>query len=69
MPTHRVIVSGAAYLRDYAALSGALDVLLRPYLPAVTILTRDGAGLGTDSLAASYATARGLSHVSYPANF
>jgi hypothetical protein len=60
MPTLRVTVAGSATLRNYRALRDALDHLLRDRLPDVTILTRAGAGLGTDSLALSYALARRL---------
>src|SRR5439155_7647971 len=68
MGTFRVIVAGAAAFRDYRALRDALDHLLRDRLPAVTILTRSGAGLGTDSLALSYALARRLDVVQYRAD-
>jgi hypothetical protein len=60
MGTFRVIVAGAAASRNYRALRDALEHLLRDRLPAVTILTRSGAGLGTDSLALSYSLARRL---------
>lgn len=66
MPAFRVIVSGAPGLRDFKALRDTLDLLLRDKLPDVAILTRAGAGYGTDALAASYAAMRGLEHVAYP---
>jgi hypothetical protein len=66
--TFRFVVVGAAGFRDYPALRDALDHLLRDRLPEVTILTRSGAGLGTDSLALSYALARRLDVVQHRAD-
>jgi hypothetical protein len=68
MGTFRVIVAGAAGFRDYRLLRDALDHLLRDRLPAVTVMTRSGAGLGTDSLALSYALARRLDVIQYRAD-
>jgi hypothetical protein len=68
MPTFRVIVTGAPGFRDYKVLRDSLDRLLADRLPDVVILTRAGAGLGTDALAASYAAARRLDHVAYLAD-
>jgi hypothetical protein len=68
MGTFRVIVAGAAGLRNYRALRDALDHLLRDRLPDVVILSRSGAGLGTDSLALSYALARRLDVAQYRAD-
>jgi hypothetical protein len=66
--TFRVIVAGAAAFRNYGLLRDALDHLLRDPLPDVVILTRSGAGLGTDSLALSYALARRLDVTQYRAD-
>jgi hypothetical protein len=68
MGTFRVLVAGAAGFRNYRSLRDALDHLLCDRLPDVTILTRSGAGLGTDSLALSYALARRLDVVQYQAD-
>jgi hypothetical protein len=68
MERFRVTVAGAATLRNDRALRDALDHLLRDRLPDVTILTRSGAGLGTDSLALSYALARRLDVAQYRAD-
>jgi hypothetical protein len=68
MGTFRIIVAGASGFRDYRGLRDTLDHLLRDRLPDVTILTRSGAGLGTDSLALSYALARRLDVVQYRAD-
>jgi hypothetical protein len=68
MPIFRVIVVGAAAFRNYRRLRDAIDYLLRDRLPDVVILTRSGAGLGTDSLALSYALARRLDVIQYRAD-
>jgi hypothetical protein len=62
----RVVVAGAPGLREYKPLRDLLDAVLRDKIPAVTILTRAGAGFGTDALAQSYARSRGLAHIAYP---
>jgi hypothetical protein len=67
MGTFRVIVAGGAAFRNYRALRDALDHLLSGRLPDLTVLTRSGAGLGTDSLARSDALARRLDVVQYRA--
>jgi hypothetical protein len=61
----RVVVAGSPGLRTFRPLRDALDHLLRDRLPDVTILTRAGAGYGTDALADNYATARKLAQVAY----
>jgi hypothetical protein len=59
------VVAGAPGLREYKPLRDLLDAVLRDKLPDVTILTRAGAGFGTDALAECYARTRGLAHVAY----
>jgi hypothetical protein len=68
MGTIRVVVAGAAAFRNDRTLRDALDHLLQDRLPDVTILTRSGAGLGTDSLALSDALAHRLDVVQYQAD-
>jgi hypothetical protein len=68
MGTFRVIVAGAAGFRNYRALRDALDHLRRDRLPDGSILTRSGAGLGTDAIALSYVLARRLDVIQYRAD-
>jgi hypothetical protein len=62
----RVVVAGAPGLREYRPLRDLHDAVLRDRLPDLTLLTRAGAGLGTDALVECYARSRGLAHIAYP---
>jgi hypothetical protein len=67
MRLFRVLVAGPRGFTDYPALRAALDALLVNRLPDVELLTAGGRGV--PMLAASYASARGLTVAARIADF
>ena len=63
----RVLIAGGRLFSDYPRLRAALDALLTNRLPDVQFLT--GGGPGVPMLAASYATANGLTVHALPPDF
>jgi hypothetical protein len=66
-PMFRVIVAGSRDFTDYAFVAGHLDRLLSRRLPHVQVVS--GACRGVDALGERYARERGLSVLSFPADW